>query len=346
VQFRNLTKAMLVALCSTSLVACYSVKQALHQNDLMNSRVKIEQALANPELTPATKAKLRYAQTVLNYADQQGLNAKTSYRYFIDMHGKAISYTVQAAEPFKLKSIQWWFPFVGHVPYLGYFHESERDAKAQELSKEGYDVESGIVGAFSLLGWFEDPIYSSMLKYTDEDLAHLLFHELTHRTVWIKGSVEFNENLAEFVGEILTAKMLSDQGQHDKLAKHQARRSDRILYRKWIKSLREALGKVYEDKALTPEAMAIKKQEVFDQYTKQPFLPDFKSTNYDFIPRKKWNNASVLGASMYLPDYSEFQKAFDCSKSENIGRFLELLEAKIDKYESPEQSLSNFCENV
>jgi len=108
-----------------------------------------------------------------------------------------------------LESITWWFPIVGRVPYLGYFSKADRDSKASELRTEGYDVYETGVGAYSSLGWFDDPIYSPMLRRSEADFAHLIFHELTHRTLWIRGSVEFNENLAEYAADFLLEKLLA-----------------------------------------------------------------------------------------------------------------------------------------
>src|SRR5690606_18969091 len=108
----------------------------------------------------------------------------------------------------RLEFVTWWFPVVGSVPYIGYFDKADRDAKATELKQQGYDVSVGGAGAFSSLGWFEDPIFSSMLDRGPADTAHLFIHELTHRTLWIPGSTEFNENLAEYVSYRLTPQYL------------------------------------------------------------------------------------------------------------------------------------------
>ena len=39
-----------------------------------------------------------------------------------------------------------------------------------------------------------------MLSRTDGQLADLIIHELTHATLFVKDSLEFNENLATFIG--------------------------------------------------------------------------------------------------------------------------------------------------
>ena len=42
------------------------------------------------------------------------------------------------------------------------------------------------VDAYSTLGWFDDPLLSSMLDGPDFDLAGVIFHELAHRVLAFK----------------------------------------------------------------------------------------------------------------------------------------------------------------
>ena len=64
---------------------------------------------------------------------------------------------------------------------------------------QGMDVSIGGVEAYSTLGWFNDPIMSSMMGWGDERLATLIFHELAHQRFYVKDDTEFNESFATFV---------------------------------------------------------------------------------------------------------------------------------------------------
>ena len=44
----------------------------------------------------------------------------------------------------------------------------------------GYDTKIDEVNAWSTLGWFKDPILSSMLNRSAGSLAELIIHELSH----------------------------------------------------------------------------------------------------------------------------------------------------------------------
>src|SRR5207248_1330211 len=144
--------------------------------------------LADPATKPQVKAKLELVGRVLAYAANEGLETEGAYHYVIQTQLPVVSYIVEAAEPDRLEFVTTWFPVIGAVPYLGYFREEERDAKAAEYAAKGLDVYKSAAGAFSSLGWFDDPIFSAMLSHGDADTAHLFFHELTHRTLWVPGS--------------------------------------------------------------------------------------------------------------------------------------------------------------
>jgi predicted aminopeptidase len=60
---------------------------------------------------------------------------------------------------------------------------------------------SGIQEVGQRLGWFTDPILSKMLMRSEGDLANLIIHEMSHATIFVKDSIEFNENLATFIGD-------------------------------------------------------------------------------------------------------------------------------------------------
>ena len=57
------------------------------------------------------------------------------------------------------------------------------------------DVHIGGTAAYSTLGWFDDPILNTFINYREEDLADLIFHELAHHHLFVKGDTTFNESL-------------------------------------------------------------------------------------------------------------------------------------------------------
>ena len=103
--------------------------------------------------------------------DELGLKQSKNYTSFIQLDEPYVTYIVQAAEAFSLKPYHWHFPFVGDVPYKGYFKKNLAEEEAASLDKNLYDTSIRGVSAYSTLGWFEDSILSSMLRYEDHDLV-------------------------------------------------------------------------------------------------------------------------------------------------------------------------------
>jgi len=219
--------------------SCYSLSQSYAFLDAYTTKVPIKDALDSNELSDKQRHKLLLLEKIIDFASAQKLNTEESYKEYIDLKRDAVSYTVSASDSDRFKFKTWWFPFVGTVPYLGFFDEKDRDTKASELSAEGYDISKGSVAAFSSLGWFEDPIYSSMLLRSDDSFVALILHELIHRTLWISGKAKLNENIAEFGGIFLTKKFLKENEMNRELNHFVDKLRDRKLLKTWIGSLKK-----------------------------------------------------------------------------------------------------------
>lgn len=180
----------------------YGIRQAKGQLEIVWNAEPIEFFLDDPDFPDSLKHKLRLIQEVRQYAiDSLGLKDTKNYKKLYDQKGKELMWVVTASAPFELKEKEWRFPVVGAVPYKGYFDKELADAEQKELEKDGWDVLVLNPGGWSTLGWFDDPILSGMLSRSEGDLASLIIHELVHATVFIKDSVDFNENLASFIGD-------------------------------------------------------------------------------------------------------------------------------------------------
>jgi predicted aminopeptidase len=167
---------------------------------LLNSQ-NIDTLLADPAVPDKTKLKLLFVREIKDFGEHElGLARSSNYESFYDTQGKPITYIVSASHKERFQAHTWWFPIVGEVPYKGFFNRDDAIAEALELEKMGLDVAMGTAAAYSTLGYFPDPVLSTMLSYPDEQLAALLLHELTHGTIYLPGGTDFNEGLASFVG--------------------------------------------------------------------------------------------------------------------------------------------------
>ncbi len=180
----------------------YGLEQGQGQLRIMWEAKPVEEFLASPVFPDSLKAKLRLIDHIRRFAiDSLGLKDTRNYKTLYDQQGEEIMWVVIASEPFRLKSKEWKFPIVGTVPYKGFFDKSKAIALKAELERDGWDVDVRNPGGWSTLGWFTDPILSKMLNRSDGDLASLIIHEMSHATIFVKDSVDFNENLATFIGD-------------------------------------------------------------------------------------------------------------------------------------------------
>jgi predicted aminopeptidase len=180
----------------------YGVRQGKGQLNIVWNAKPVEEFLSDPAFPDSLKAKLKLIEHIREYAiDSLGLKDTKNYKTLYDQKGKEIMWVVTASEPFKLKPKEWTFPVLGAVPYKGFFEKELAIELKNELEKQGYDVSIRNPGGWSTLGWFTDPILSKMLERSEGDLANLIIHEMSHATIFVKDSIDFNENLASFIGD-------------------------------------------------------------------------------------------------------------------------------------------------
>src|SRR6266850_1087512 len=180
----------------------YGIEQGVGQLNVIWNARPAEEILNDPSFPDSLKAKLKWIEAIRAFAvDSLGLKDTKNYKTVYDQKGKEVLWVVTACELFQLKPKLWDFPIVGAVPYKGYFDKAKAVAEGKRLEQEGWDVSVRNPGGWSTLGWFTDPILSGMLERNEGDLASLIIHEMVHATLWVKDSVDFNENLATFIGD-------------------------------------------------------------------------------------------------------------------------------------------------
>ncbi len=199
---------LVIVLWQWKLVA-YGIEQARGQLHIVWHAKPVEEYMKDPAFPDSLKEKLTLIDKVREYAiDSLSLKDTKNYKTLFDQKGQEVMWVVMASEPFQLKAKEWTFPVVGSVPYKGFFDREKAIRLRDELEKEGWDVNIRNPDGWSTLGWFTDPILSEMLERSKGDLANLIIHEMSHATIFVKDSIDFNENLATFIGDRGTEKFL------------------------------------------------------------------------------------------------------------------------------------------
>ena len=199
--FGLLILLLLVVVFNFSSIS-YGLSQGIGQIKVLVNAVPLKEIKTDPNTPDSVLQKIALIEEIRQFAiDSIGLNDSENYTTFYDQKGKAILWVVTASPEFEIKAHEWCFPIAGCFPYKGYFEYDKAVQEEIKMKEKGYDTEIGEVSAWSTLGFFKDPILSSMLNRTEANLADLIIHELTHATLYVKNNVQFNENLASFIGK-------------------------------------------------------------------------------------------------------------------------------------------------
>ena len=190
----------------------YLLQAAEGQLDLACRARSIEASVKDSELDPRTRTLLADIPAIKAFARQKGLVPTSSYERFVALDRPSVVWVVTAAPRLSLEPKRWWFPIAGTVPYLGWFDKALARWSARLLAEEGWDVDVRGASAYSTLGWFDDPVLSSMIPDEPDALAELantILHESVHATAYVPGQSTWNEGLATYVGDALTVEYLT-----------------------------------------------------------------------------------------------------------------------------------------
>ena len=283
-------------------------------NIFLNSQ-PLEEVLTNPNLDAQRLDKLLFIEKLRAFASSQiGLDNSTSYTCFFDTKGQPISWNLSASPPERFDPYLWEFPLIGSVPYKGFFDKNRALEEREILQASGMDVLLRPVSAYSTLGFFSDPILSTMLDYPYDRLADLILHELTHGTIYAKGHTDFNESLATFVGQTGSLLFLAElYGPETPLIQQaQTRREDQRRFSDFMAEVVTSLDSLYSLK-LTREKILADRKMVFNQAKKRfsAIQTNFKISNYDGFLEWEVNNAHLLSYRRYHRDLENFHLLYN-----------------------------------
>lgn len=304
---------------------------------LMNQREDIDEVLASGELSEAEEQKLRLAMSLRDYAASDlGMSVEDSYAQLVVLDSSYVSWNVFAAKPLEMTPQQWCFPVAGCVSYRGYFNKEDAEAFAAKLRKKGLDTYVSGVGAYSTLGWFDDPILSSFLSLEDYRLAALLFHELAHRQFYLKGDTAFNESYATAVEQLALEQWLADTGRSQQYRHYEMRQRNQAIFIRWVESHRERLRELYDEPISDEEKLQARQvywDTMRDSFTELVVQhPGLEA--YGHWVEAELNNARLLSLASYNDWVDAFRQLFELSQCQ-WPEFYQQLEplAKLDNNE-------------
>lgn len=344
-----LSLGTVLGLCSCQMT--YYLNSAYQQAKLLNKKEAIEKILKRNNLDPLTKHKLQLVLEAREFAASDlGLVQTRNYTSFVQMDRDAVTYVVQAAPAYELKHHLWHFPVIGNMPYKGYFDKADANKEADHFRQQNYDVYLRGVSAYSTLGWLEDPLYSPMLNYKEHDLVETIIHEITHSTVFIKNSADFNERLATFVGNqgMLKFYEKKEGANSPTLAIAKKETADLNLFSHFLSEQIPGLKNFYQTEdflKLNDTEKKIAKEKKIGQIKEQfkiKVLPKLQTETYKNFLQVDLNNARLLSYQTYIQDLSLFEKAFE-KKNKSIQDFIEVMKT-FRSSKNPEQALKDWVQ--
>jgi predicted aminopeptidase len=216
------------------------------QMEILQKSRSNKTVISEPATSPALRKQLADVEKICQFAsDYLQLPGGSSYRKYADLGREHVVWVLYAAPEFSLKPKTWHYPVIGEISYRGYFREKDTVALAHQLRAENYDVFIGGVDAYSTLGWFHDPVLNTFVNYPDIDLAETIFHELTHRKLFRRDDIDFNESLANTVAEEGMKRWLKHEGRIADLKKYEGRLVRRREFYREIERSRIHLETLY-----------------------------------------------------------------------------------------------------
>ena len=292
------------------------------QLDLLERARPIPAVLATTE-DPALRRKLERVLAIREYASRElALPDNPSYRSYTDLGRRFVLWNVFAAPELSLEPRQWCFPVAGCVNYRGYFDEAAARAEASQLGASGDDVYVGGVPAYSTLGYFNDPMLSTVLRYPDTEVARLIFHELAHQVAYAKDDTVFNESFAVAVEEEGIGRWLAAQDDAALTAQFNTSQRYRDGFRTLVSRTQSELVTLYASPASVEEKRAGKAAAFASMRAAYDAL---KKEWGGFAAYDGWfaqgpNNANLAAVGLYTQKVPEFH-ALLAGDSGDLRRF-------------------------
>jgi predicted aminopeptidase len=308
---------LMVALALLS--ACspgYYLRAAWEQTRILSRRHPIAGIVADTATDWETRHKLLLVLQARQFAaDSLRLNAGDSYTLFARAESDTLVMVLSAAYKDRFAPHTWRFPIVGRVPYKGFFELRDAQKEQRKLEARGFDTYLRPSAAYSTLGWFNDPLLSTLLRYDEISLANTVIHELFHNTFYAPGQAVFNESLANFVGGRGAIEFFCGRDGHDAHTCRTATGSweDDVTFGVFLQGLVEDLETLYARPELSSGDKLRERERVFADAQARfagEVRPRLKVDTFASFTRDPLNNATLIARRIYYDRLELFERVY------------------------------------
>ncbi len=325
--------------CVLLLSGCnplYVARAGWAQAQILASREPLHQVITAPETDPRTAGKLTLVLEARSFAvEELGFrNAGEAYTTLARLPSDTLALVLSAAYRDRLAFRTWWFPITGRVPYRAYFSEAGAERARASLEAEGFDTYLRPTAAFSTLGWFADPLYSTLLRLDEVGLVETVLHELAHNHLFLPGQGRFNESYATFAGHAAAIAFFCRRagGGPDTTWCRRAhdRWDDAQDISRYLDALEAEIRAVYAREDLSPGARIAERDRVYARalaHFRDEIQPALRATTYGYLAAGELNNATLLARTLYFHRLPDFQRLLD-AEGGDLARVLARLRAE------------------
>ena len=328
--------AALVAGGSTAYLASgevrYLWRAAAEEAAILHGSRPIDEILRDTALGGAERGQLELVAAARDYAARIGYEAKDTYRKYADVGRDTLLLVVSASGKHCICPVVWKYPIVGTVPYKGFFVAADAEEAGRKLAAKGYDTYLRPSGAFSTLGWFEDPLLSTALIRDSVELAALVFHEIAHNSLYVKSATPFNESFAQFAGYRAAERFFRDRGDTALAQQAADRWHDEMVLGAYYRELVDRATAFYATK---PDSAALEAGRLeLGRWVKErlegPVRDSLRTVNIATpVPERPINNARLVGVTIYrtrLPLFERWYERHDRDVQKSVAELRKLME--------------------
>ena len=309
----------------------YLARAGLEETRILSAARPIDEVAGDPDASPELRSTLQLVLDARDFAADLGFEAKETYTTYTDVGRDTLLLVLQAAPKDCICPVTWKWPIVGRMPYKGFFDPVAAQRAADELAERGYDIHLRPAGAFSTLGWFNDPLLSTAMSRDSVELVATVFHEIAHNSLYVKSATPFNESFAQMAGYRAAEAFFRARGDSVSAQRAADRIHDEAVLGAFYASLTQRLELFYAQK---PAAAALDSGRLAEgrwvrSQLEGPVGDSLRTITFTAAPDRPVNNARLIGATIYrtkLDRFDAWYRKHDGDIGRAVARLKELVE--------------------